>query len=195
MLLLKWLANAVVVGAALLAAGMLLVFGGSFWAIALPLAVAGAVCLGAGVLRARRRPDAGSRHQCLDCGASVPAGMSVCQRCGSVAVGMGGRVHAGGGRGAIGRGLPVAAYSPDASGVIGWVDAAPPGGQEAGPDDPGRTWRSWAGLLLLGAGCFAALGTADALESWPAALLVLVAAAGVAAAVMRWRPRPGVTGA
>jgi hypothetical protein len=70
--------------------------------------------------------------------------------------------------GGAGRATPVTAYSRDATGVIGWVDTAPPDGTAQKAEEAGRAWRRWAGVLLLGAGCFPALGTADALASAPA---------------------------
>ncbi|CAA9275993.1 MAG: hypothetical protein AVDCRST_MAG77-3444 [uncultured Chloroflexi bacterium] len=187
MVLLGWLANALAVGAALIGAGMLLVLGGSFWAIALPLGVAGAVCVVAGGLRARQGAASGMERRCFECGAAVPEGVAVCRRCGSVTVGTGTR--GAGRRSDAGRAMPVAAYSRDASGVIGWVDTAPPDGIAQEAEEAGRAWRRWAGVLLLGAGCFAALGTADTLASAAAALLVFAAGASAAAAAVWWRPR------
>ena len=82
--------------------------------------------------------------------------------------------------------LPLAAYSSDASGVIGWVDSAP-GGWAGAPQDAAALLRFWAWLLLALGSPFAALTAAAFLGPWLGAL-VLLGAAGASAAVARRGP-------
>jgi len=159
---------------------------------AVGLVAAGLACLLAAAVAARRaeRPPTGPRPQCRECGSGVPVGAAVCPWCGSgaltgpprrgVARGGGGGAPAGAGA------LPLAAYSSDASGVIGWVDSAP-GGWAGPPQDAAALLRFWAWLLLAVGSPFAALTAAAVLGPWLGALVLLVVA-GASAAVARRGP-------
>ena len=60
--------------------------------------------------------------------------------------------------------MPVSALSPDRSGVIGWVDAAPPDSMAAGEETANRRLRVWGivlaalGVVLFGIGLTRASG-------------------------------------
>jgi hypothetical protein len=141
--------------AAALAAGLgLLVWAGAggLYGSATMLAVGGSALLVLAWVRERReRSEVRLRH-CLECGASVDEKAAVCPRCQSVRLEapVEERALAGGpSRGRReGREMPVTAYSSDASGVIGWVDAAPPGSWSTDGMSP-RHLRRW-GVVLFG---------------------------------------------
>ncbi|MBI3972534.1 MAG: hypothetical protein HY332_14740 [Chloroflexi bacterium] len=155
----------VVSGATLVGAvGLALVFSANAFAgVALPLAVAGtALLVVAGVRDRRNRGMLRLRH-CLECGASVTARAAVCPRCSSVRLeriagdGNGGRA---GRRASAAREMPVSAFSPDRSGVIGWVDSAPPGadGWAVGEGAATKRLRVWGIALWAVAGACLAFG-------------------------------------
>jgi hypothetical protein len=188
------LAGAVGVALGLAAAGGLAwpgsraenVFGGA----AVGLVAAGLACLLAAAVAARRagRSPTGPRPMCRECGSSVPPGAAVCPWCGSgeLTLPAARGTPGGGGVPAVGRALPLAAYSNDASGVIGWVDSAP-GGWAGAPPDAAALLRFWAWLLLALGSPFAALSAAALLGPW-LGLLVLLVTAGASAAIARRGP-------
>ena len=152
-----------VVGAAAVAffALLLLMYANAFYGLALPAAVAGATALAVAAVQERRSRGAIHLRHCLECGASVLEAAGFCPRCHSVrleepasamrAPGASPRTAR-----TVGREMPVTAYSTDSSGVIGWVDAAPPGSWAEGAAQ--MHLRRWGlGLLALAIVC-ASLG-------------------------------------
>ena len=116
---------------------------------ALAAAAVGGTALGMAALQERRDRGVVGRRHCEECGASVEEDAGFCPRCHSV------RIQEPAASGAApapsrhaGREMPVSAYSPDGSGAIGWVDAAPPGLMGEGAT-AARTLRRW-GVGLLG---------------------------------------------
>ncbi|HEV2122056.1 MAG TPA: hypothetical protein VGW38_04675 [Chloroflexota bacterium] len=184
MALVRWWAGVLLLVIAAAAAVTVVAFSGSFWSIAVAFAGASAACLAGDWMQARHAIGGSRRRHCLDCGASVPDQLTVCPRCRSVRIevpAIAGAVHVPGGS----RELPVAAYSGDASGVIGWVDASPPGGAEAGDLIGSHMLRLWSGVLLGIAGFFAMLGIAGALGSWSVALLVFAVVVAASVTIAR----------
>jgi hypothetical protein len=148
-------------GAAVAASGAVLVaiYVNLFFGVALALAAGGATTLVLAALQERR--DRGTIHlrHCLECGASVADDAGFCPRCQSVRIQEAASSGATGatGRRDTGREMPVTAYSLDRSGVIGWVDAAPPGlmGEAA---SAAKTLRRWGATLLVLAAIACVLG-------------------------------------
>ena len=139
-----------IVGAAIVGAvGLALVQSANvFLGLGLPVVVAGGVLLVVATVRGRREAGVVRLRHCLECGASVGETAAVCARCGSVRLeAAAGERAAGGRRGREGRDMPVTALSPDRSGVIGWVDAAPPDSMAAGAETANRKLRLW-GIML-----------------------------------------------
>lgn len=193
MVLVRWWAGVLLLVIAAGAAVTVVAFSGSFWSIAIAFAGASAACLAGAWVQARRALGVTPKRHCLDCGASVPDQLTVCPRCRSVRIdipAIAGAVQVPGGS----RELPVAAYSGDASGVIGWVDASPPGGAEAGDLIGSHMLRLWSGVLLAIAGFFAMMGIAGALGSWQVALLVFGTVAGTSVAIARSQSLRAVLG-
>ena len=147
--LLMWVLG--LLGAAVLAGGVILVTvqANLYFGAALAAAAAGGTALGMAALQDRReRAIIGLRH-CQDCGASVAEGAGFCPRCQSVRIQEPTSASTASARSAhTAREIPVSAYSPDGSGTIGWVDAAPPGMMGEGATGA-RTLRLW-GIVLLG---------------------------------------------
>ena len=133
--------------------------------LATMLAVSGGALLVMAWIRGRRgRGEVRVRH-CLECGASVAEGASVCPRCQSVQLDKAGEGGGGGSSGAGsrrggGREMPISAYSPDNSGSIGWVDQAPPGSWGAAEGSSPRVLRRWGAGLLAAAIVIAAAAVA-----------------------------------
>ena len=159
-----------------------------------PLAGGLACLLCAGVTaRREQRVFAARRPYCQDCGASVPVGAALCPWCRSPNIVVPAPSDRPGRRGSGGTGpqgardLPVTAYSPDASGVIGWVDQ-PPGGWAAAETPAATAMRRWAVALLVVGGLTGMVVAAVAAGSWVAAAPVLLVTAGVGAVIARWGP-------
>jgi hypothetical protein len=183
--LLRWALGVLLLTAAVVAAVLLLVGTASFTAVAALLGAASAACFGAGWVRGRRATRARPGRRCLECGAAVPTA-AICPWCQGVTIAV--TAAPGGGaageRSAPARDLPVGAYSSDRSGVIGWVDVAPPEGAGAGAL---RGLRGWGAGLLVGAGFFAMLAVAEASGAWFLAVSVFVAAVAGSALLVRVR--------
>lgn len=135
--------------------------GGLYGAAILSLLCGGACFAGAWMRERRARGEVRLRH-CLECGASVLDDAAVCPRCQSVRlegqVGKGSTPGAFGGGRSEGREMPVSAYSSDASGVIGWVDAAPPSGYGAAEGVTPRSLRRWGIALVATSAVLAVVG-------------------------------------
>jgi hypothetical protein len=145
----------VVAAVAVAAVGLMLAASqGVYYGAALPMGVAGATCLVAARVQERRERGQLRLRHCLECGASVADSAAVCARCQSVRLEAPVDAERGGGPTGSrprreGREMPVTAYSSDASGVIGWVDAAPPASWSAAGEMTARVLTRW-GTVLLG---------------------------------------------
>ena len=130
---------------------------------ALPPAAVGTALLVVAAVRERQDRRTLHLRHCLECGATVAPSAAACARCGSVRLeaisdhGSGGRL---GRRAPETREMPVAAFSADRSGIIGWVDGAPPGAEGFGGDAGTGTkrLRVWGIVLWAAAGLFLAFG-------------------------------------
>ena len=155
MALLTWAGWLVVATVVVGLGAMVAANAGGLYGLALPLLCGGVVCLVLAWRRERRAKGEVRLRHCLECGASVSEDAAVCPRCRSVRLESrtSDGPQAGVPRGAPnpGREMPVSAYSSDASGVIGWVDAAPPGSYSAADGVTPRSLRRW-GMALLGLG-------------------------------------------
>lgn len=146
-----------VVGAAVVAAAsLLLAINASLSSGAtLAFAAAGITALVIAAVQARRDRGVVPQRHCLECGTTVAPTAGFCPRCNSVRLEEPGG-SAPSGRGArSGRDMPVGAFSSDRSGVIGWVDTAPPGLMGESADAIKNLRRI--GIALLGLATFAAV--------------------------------------
>jgi hypothetical protein len=112
---------------------------------AVALAAPGGAMLVLAILRGRHERGLIHRRHCLECGTAVADDAGFCPHCRSVRLEA--AVASVGREPRVERELPVGAYSSDRSGVIGWVDAAPPGTM-GGSTSATKTLGRWGAILL-----------------------------------------------